>query len=395
MKTPLLISILGFMALSQGAATAYAETPAQAVDIILQNNPGIVAMRGGINAADAQAQADAQLPGLEIEGEYMASGAAPNKWAVGVSQEFKWPGAYRAIRQAAQAETEALMAQLAQAESELALTASQLINQGVYLTSQLQHLELMKVNLDSISSLIYFGYEKGENTLIDVKKMRQEQFLLSNRLNAVRNSLAEINGELTALSGLETLDVDFSSYPMLTLQPLEDYMQACNNAPQVKALQLQSNAAKIRANTSSKAMLPGFSVGYRHALEENAHFNGVTMSISLPHWGKNYGTVAQNITAQTLNSEASAKIKALQAQTAQTYAQAVSSSKLLSGYREVVLDPEYLDLLQLAYKGGQINLITYLQEFNYYLDARLDYIESLYAHAQSLTQLNNLMFSTK
>ncbi len=45
----------------------------------------------------------------------------------------------------------------------------------------------------------------------------------------------------------------------------------------------------------------------------------------------------------------------------------------LAAMTKVVIDDEYVELMMLAYRGGQINVITMIQEINFYIEASLDY----------------------
>ena len=57
-------------------------------------------------------------------------------------------------------------------------------------------------------------------------------------------------------------------------------------------------------------------------------------------------------------------------------------------YSANVLDEEYVELLMLAYHGGQINVITMIQEVNFFLQADLDYQRNDRDYREALVRLD-------
>ncbi len=71
---------------------------------------------------------------------------------------------------------------------------------------------------------------------------------------------------------------------------------------------------------------------------------------------------------------------------------ASSLSKRLADYDRLFPMPDdgsdYLRLLRKSFDGGQMPLIVYLYEVNYYIEARSTYIDLLHQHTLSMLSLS-------
>ena len=67
---------------------------------------------------------------------------------------------------------------------------------------------------------------------------------------------------------------------------------------------------------------------------------------------------------------------------------AIALYQELQQYRPMLENQDNITLLKKALDGGQINLITYIQEVNFFLEAQQNYIDVEYRYYQALTFLN-------
>lgn len=61
--------------------------------------------------------------------------------------------------------------------------------------------------------------------------------------------------------------------------------------------------------------------------------------------------------------------------------------ELLREYRGVINDDSNIELLRKALDSGQINFLTYMQELNYFLSARRDFLEAHYRYHIAVARL--------
>ena len=72
------------------------------------------------------------------------------------------------------------------------------------------------------------------------------------------------------------------------------------------------------------------------------------------------------------------------------YESAAAAYRKIAPMREAVENSDNAALLKKALAGGQINLITYIQETNYFLEARAELLDLEYRYAKALATLRGL-----
>jgi outer membrane protein TolC len=387
MKNSIIALIIGMTSLTSLAGVPQNE----ALRTIVSNNLELKSMDASLRGDILSSRQGTQLSGPEVEGEYLVGPKeVKNRWSAGVSQSFDWPGVYGAKRRAVSAQQDAAALQLAERLTAVALDARLTMIDGVYNTAQTRVLDILKANLDSIAADIETGYKAGQYNVLDLKKIRVEAFSLNARLEECRTTLAEIRSTLSALNGGQGIDVDMSAYSPDALSSLDQYLDDANSDFGVLASMAAGEVANREAHVAKLERLPGFSVGYQHAYEDGTHFNGVTASISIPSWGSNYGRKAAEARAEAANIESQNRLAAARANMSTLYTTAANQKSLLNAYQGIVLDEEYPELLLMAYRGGQMNVITYIQETNYYLETRLEYLSAEHQYRRALATLNAL-----
>jgi outer membrane protein TolC len=361
-----------------------------ALKTILANNKSLKALDLGRRSQTVAARQATQLQGPEVEGEYLFGKTSDqNRWGLTVSQGFDWPGAYSARRRAIDKQEEADRAQVVADAMNVVLDARTKMIEGVYVQSQLDVLNKLKANLDTIAADIEKGYANGQYNLLDLKKIRFESFDIATRLDEANSRLTDIRASLNALNGGQNIDVNLTNYYPEALESLDTYLAQINNDPAVIAAETARQAAIASSDAAKKSRLPGFSLGYRHQYEDGQHFNGLTVGVTIPSWGsRNYESLASQLLAESLVYETEAQTATAAASTRALHQRTAKEKSLMAGYHHVMLDDNYPSLLLMAYKGGQINVITYIQEVNYYLTSRLDYITLEYQYRADLATLN-------
>ncbi|MDR2409837.1 MAG: TolC family protein, partial [Bacteroidales bacterium] len=177
--------------------------------------------------------------------------------------------------------------------------------------------------------------------------------------------------ELKRLNGGKDIVFSDNHYPTNTLPSNFDewYAQVEAKSPALQYLngQIEINRQQVKLNRALG--LPKFSAGYMSEKLTKEHFQGVIVSMSIPLW-ENKNNVKQakaQVTATEIALEDN-KIQFysrlqnlyLKAITLQQNAQKVRQSLSLYGNEP---------LLKKAFDAGEISLLNYLQEIEYYYEA--------------------------
>jgi outer membrane protein TolC len=358
---------------------------------ILQNNAELQSLAAQNNAKtlsltdEASSLADPQIDFEHLWGKT----SDDNRWNVGVSQSFDWPGVYAKRRAAAKAQGEAI-AYLYDAQClEVVQQAKAAMIDAVYAQKRLNMLREVQGNIEKLSSLVQEGYDKGELTVLDVKKLKLELFSITTQISEVEQEFTEAIATIFALNSSKDMRIDFENYMAEQMLPLDTYLeQVTTSDPQVLAAKQSAEAAKLSAKAASASRLPGFSLGYRHAYEDGMHFNGFSVGVNLPLFSRRKAAQVATLEAQSASFDAISAASAVQTQMIALHRDVTRERKLLDELGAVTLDDSYPELLMMAYKGGQINALNYLLELNYFIEARTNLLNTEHCMRLDLARLN-------
>lgn len=390
MNKPLTIFALAMFAgfISAGAQSLAAP---EAVGAILESSPELQsqAMRQGAEkAALGDAARIAQQPEVEFEHLW---GGGETRWNIGVTQGFDWPGVYGKRKKAARAQMDAFEYLYRARRQELATEARLLFAQGVYLNKQRVLLDSLISNIRTINDLVEYGYREGQISVLDVRKLAFESYTLSTRMTDLQAELVTVSSGLDELAGRK-LGYDFGAYEPLPLLSLDEYNAAAAASPSVTALRQQADARQLQADAERAGRLPGLALGYRHAFEDNTHFNGFSVAVTLPVWKTGNARRAALMQADADRMDADALIHARELELQTTYRKVSDRSRYMADLQRVVLDDSYPQLLMMAYRGGKLTVIDYLTELDYFIEARFGYLETEYNYICDLIRLNRYTF---
>lgn len=387
MKKAIIFAVAAFAAATAGARTL---SQAEAIDTIISNNSRLKALRAN---AEADYQSDLyeakRLNDPEVEFEHLWGPDDNKKWNIGVSQSFDWPGAYGKRIRTAESRRQAWTYRYAAEELSLRTSAKEAFAMGVYARRRLDLLQRVYENMDSLRNYITTGYRDGQLTILDVKKIQLELYGLRARIADVSQESMQAGAELAALNDGNAIDADFGAYPAEPMYDLSRYLEYASSAnPDVTAAEATAKSARLEADAVAASRMPGFTVGYRHAFEEEQHFNGFAIGVSLPVYSRSRAVKAAKLRATASGFDAAEASASARSAVTAAYSVAEKRRNALSELNDVTLDESYPRLLLMAYKGGQINVITYIQELNYYLSAREARLDAEYQLRLALITLN-------
>lgn len=382
MKLPLVALIL-----LGGAFSATAESPYRPVIAsVVEHNFEILSQTASISAEEANARADIMPDGPEVEFEHLwASSSSDKKWNVGVTQELSFPGLYNARSKAAEAKANASRLVLLSLKADKALAAKQLILDIINANERLKFYTEVATNLHRISTMTQRSFDIGEATILDLRKMQLAETDNDRTIAEIR---ADINGLQAQLRGLgaeipESMET-WTSYPVQLCEPAgeeTDGMLLAIHEAQVAANKAQAKAVRMEA-------WPSLAVGYRHAFEENQHFNGLSVALKLPSFSQKKRRKAAALEAEALDFATRSQIISETSENQGLYNTARELSDIMERYRNLSADNSYLQLLAKAYDGGELNIIDYLNEINLFSSARLAYLDLQYRYNLTLARLN-------
>ena len=366
------------------------------IDYVLQqikfNNTQLKALNAEIEAQTADIKSSNNLSDPTIDGAYLFGvGSIGDKWELGVSQEFDWPGIYSARGKVNKARIEALAQSYAQKQIQIFSEARNICLEIICLNRRIKFENNILANLDSLYDKSLKGLEYGEISILDTNKLKIERLGVTQSIAGNKALLQTKIKQLEGLNGNIPLNdvASLSDYPEQQLHSLDEYIsQMKASDPQLRQISSEIEASNKQVSVTRMQNLPKFSLGYRHVNEIGDHFNGVGVGLSIPVFenrGKNKAAKAQAIASQLSFDDV---ISTRTAEITASHQKAVAVRQQLDGYRDALLKCNNIEILDKALYGGQISLINYLLELRYFIEAQNALIDIEFEYNTLITDLN-------
>lgn len=383
---PVLLSLLPI--------TASANTFDDVVSEVINNN-----LTARAEASRAEAQVETMLgentleaPEVEFSRVWNTESGGENKWSLSVSQAFDWPGVYAARREAARSSRTAMQYLKESTLLGLRQEVNTLLIDIIHNTQLIEMQTELVERMDSMVAYYKKAAEAGAETRLDYNKTVLEHIAAHRDLNALKVTRAALLTSLQNLNGGKNVD-DMAqrlgtTYPIM---PAPDKLSAetiRERDPRIAAAQASLEAAESMVKVEKRSRIPGFSIGYEHEVEGDETFNGFSIGLTLPVWGRKHQIKATKLEAEAALMDAEMALARSLAEMDSDRRQLEALRSTLDEYEPVVNDKTNYELLHKALKAGQINFLTYIQESNYFITARRDYLDTLYEYNLVLSRLN-------
>lgn len=374
------------------ASTAVAQVSIDdLVSEIVDNSPALQSQMRMLDAqradnSDANSLANPSVEFARVWGRH----GIGNKLQLDVSQEFEWPGVYRLrSRVATMGITAAELAVIGE-QLDIALEAKLALVELVYVRRQIEMLEDLKTSIDKLKEIIDASAKSQEVTIIDIRKAEFEQYKLVCQITNLKAQESELMGAVQQLCPGHPLDFSIvDDYPSEPLLSREQYIEQMNTLdPFLAEKRATADQEALNAKLASQQRMPNLSVGYQHQAEMGDRFNGFTVGVTLPFFENRKARGAALARQEAANIES----QALADKNASAIDNQLSLISIwsheMAAYLQTLRGHEYLTLVEKAYAGGEMSVLDYITELQYFQESTLTHIECEYNYQKSLATLN-------
>ncbi|MDE5988435.1 MAG: TolC family protein [Duncaniella sp.] len=363
------------------------------LETVVSNNLSLKYAESENKAAIAAMKAENTLEAPEIgfESLWGAKGIG-DKRNFSISQGFDWPGVYAARRDAIRKSQSAMQFLRESSQLETRQEVRLLLIDIIYTKQRIASTEKICEGLASMMTAFKKAMEEGNETRLDYNKAVIEKIAAERELKTLKGEYASMLASLQVLNGgYDVTDLVMAlgeTYPeadLASLRPDLENLRAKD--PAIAAVKAQAEAEKSLVRMEKRSLLPGFSLSYNHEWEMGDRFNGFSISMSLPFLTGKKNVKAALLRSQTAEMQQEMELIRLSAAMSGDYDKALQLRELLNQYEGVMNDDSDFVLLKKAFDGGQINFLTYMQELNFFLGARRDFLETLYNYHQTVARL--------
>lgn len=366
----------------------------RAVNLLVNNNleAKVAAGRGRGEIESMKAENTLEGPEAEFSRVWGTNPEVGNKMAFSISQGFDWPGLYAARKRAVKTAESALEFLRASTMLETRRDARTLLIDYIHNAQLLKVQSRYAIRLDSMEAYYRKAAEEGLETRLDYNKTVIERIGVHRDLHQLERDRDALLVRIRAFNGGESpeevIRLVGDSYPSVDREKVLAAISGIEERdPGYAAARLQAESARQRVRVEKLSGLPGFSVGFEHETELGGGFNGFSVGIKLPTWSRRHSKRAAVIEAELAEKDAEIMLRGRKADFESDFVKLDYYEQAISEYAQVVEDPSMSELLRKALIARQITLLNYMDEENYFNQARKEYIDLLYEYHQTLSHL--------
>lgn len=384
---------ISLMALTLSVCSASASDFDKVLNTVVSNNMALKYADAENQAAIASLKSENTLDAPEIgfKSLWGAKGIG-DKRNFSISQGFDWPGVYTARREAIRKSQAAMQYLQESAMIEARQEVRLLLIDIIYAKQRIAATEKICDGLSSLQKTFRKAVDEGNETKLDYNKSVIEKIAAERELKTLRGEYAAMLASLRAMNGGKDVEDLVASvgnvYPEVDLASLRpDVENIRAKDPAIAAMKADAEVQKSLLKVEKRSLLPGFTLGYSHEWEMGDRFNGFSVAVSLPFITGNKKVKASRLQVRASEMQQEMELIRLSAAMSGDYEKALLYRELLDQYEDIMNDNSDFELLKKAFDGGQINFLTYMQELNYFLAARRDFLETLYNYNCALARL--------
>ncbi|QCD39858.1 MULTISPECIES: TolC family protein [Duncaniella] len=384
---------ISLMALALTVCSVSASDFDKVLNTVVSNNMALKYADAENQAAIASLKSENTLDAPEIgfESLWGAKGIG-DKRNFSISQGFDWPGVYTARREAIRKSQAAMQYLQESAMIEARQEVRLLLIDIIYAKQRIAATEKICDGLSSLQKTFRKAVDEGNETKLDYNKSVIEKIAAERELKTLRGEYAAMLASLRAMNGGKDVEDLVASvgnvYPEVDLASLRpDVENIRAKDPAIAAMKADAEVQKSLLKVEKRSLLPGFTLGYSHEWEMGDRFNGFSVAVSLPFITGNKKVKASRLQVRASEMQQEMELIRLSAAMSGDYEKALLYRELLDQYEDIMNDNSDFELLKKAFDGGQINFLTYMQELNYFLAARRDFLETLYNYNCALARL--------
>lgn len=298
--------------------------------------------------------------------------AIGDKKDVSVSQTFDFPTVYAQKNKLSNLQNNSAEYEYKSQRMELLLTAKTTCIELIYYNALY---ELYSRQLDNARQIAE-TYEKmqtsGNANRLEYNKAMLNYTDFDNETKRVNLERKRLLSELTSLNGgiPITFDTKVFETPSLPSDFESWYTVAEARNPALQYLKSQVDVSNRQIQLSQALSLPKFSIGYSGEFVKGEEFQGITIGMSIPLWeNKNQIKQAKAAAKASEQIEKDAKMQYYN-RLKNLYEEISQLQENIIRYNTVLNQNDNEELLFKAYNGGELSLLDYLLEIEYYFDAQ-------------------------
>ena len=247
-----------------------------------------------------------------------------------------------------------------------------------FANNRLKEYQNRQQNAKQVFTLIQKLADIGEVNALELNKAKLNYEIVSADLEQIRSDKKAVLSRLKALNGGK--DVKHTEFTeSITMLPVDFeswYSKAEMNNPVLRFAKGQIGIAQKQIKLKKAERLPRFSTGYMSENVGVETFRGVVLGFTVPLWEQKNTVKHAKLQLESLELEMQDTRIQLYTMFAGLYERYSDMQKRIMLYRETIDNFHNNDLLLKSLAAGEISVLTYIRELEYFYDIKDKLLES-------------------
>lgn len=306
----------------------------------------------------------------EVEFGYLwgSPSAIGNRKDIKVSQTFDFPTVYAQRNRLSNTKNKSVEYQYKSQRMDLLLSAKNVCIELIYYNALGKLYERQLENAKKIAEAYEAKKNNGDANQLEYNKIVLNYTNMDNEVKRINFERERLLSELARLNGGNPVPFDFVAYENSVLpSDFESwYASAEAKNPALQYLKTQVEVGTRQIKLTRSLSLPKLSVGYMGEFVPGQEFQGVTVGISIPLWENKNKIKQAKVAARASERMAEDAKMQFYSRLKNLYKRASGLQDNVYRYKSVLKENDNAELLFKAYNSGEISLLDYLLEVEYY-----------------------------
>lgn len=336
------------------------------------NNSTLEALREQMEAQKLANRTDIFLSDPEIEFNFLWGNPSSigNRTDFSVSQSFDFPTAYGYRKKIAGMENVNAELLYKSERLNLLLSAKQICIELSYNNALSKEYKRRLENAERIAETYRIRLDKGDANILESNKAELSLTSARSEWDKVEIERSSLLAELKRMNGGKDISFTPAVYPVKVLPAdfEEWYLQAEQKSPVLQYIKGQTDISRQQVKLNQAMNLPKFTAGYMSEKVVGERYQGISLGISIPLW-ENKNKVKQ-AKAQVKANESVLEDSKIQFynRLRNLYLKASGLQQNVIKYKKALASFNNESFLRKALDAGELSLLNYLQELEYYYD---------------------------
>jgi hypothetical protein len=337
------------------------------------NNTSLAALRKSLDAEQLENKTGIYLDNPEFEFHYLWGSPTElgNRTDFSIRQSFDFPTVYGYKNQISELKNEQLKLEYERQRRALLLDARITCTELTFANARLAELAKRLISAEQLASSYAQKFKTGESNVLEYNKAQLNFLNLNNTIAALEIEQKALSSELTRMNGGKA--INFSDTVFRMAEIAEDfelwYLQAEEVNPSLSWLRQEIEISQRHTKLSKASSYPKLQAGYMSEKVVDAHFQGVTIGLSIPLFENKNTVKFAKIQTQALESIAVDEKLQFYNRLIILHTKAKQQQANVIEYRQKLEAYDNSTFLVKALEQGEISLIEYLLEISLFYDS--------------------------